>query len=61
VTISDDGVGFEDGRESGNGMTTMRERAEELGGSLTVASVERGVRVESSLPTRVAPARTAAP
>ena len=61
VTISDDGVGFDDGRESGNGMATMRERAEELGGSLTVASGERGVRVESSLPTRVAPARMGAP
>jgi len=60
VAINDDGVGFDDGQESGNGMATMRERAEELGGSLTV-SVHRGARVQASLPTRVTPARTVSP
>lgn len=60
VTVDDDGLGFEDRMEPGNGMATMRERAEELGGSFLVTS-DRGVHVEVSLPARVAPARTATP
>ncbi|MEP7021740.1 MAG: histidine kinase [Pseudonocardiales bacterium] len=56
VTIVDDGSGLgEDGHE-GNGLATMRERAEELGGSLSVADTHHGVRVEARLPVGVATA-----
>jgi signal transduction histidine kinase len=36
IDVTDDGVGFADGRGAGVGMTSMRERCAELGGSLTV-------------------------
>ena len=39
VEITDDGVGISGGRVAGVGLSSMRERAEELGGTLTV---ERG-------------------
>jgi signal transduction histidine kinase len=42
VWISDDGVGIEPTVEPGVGLTSMRERADELGGSLTVARPDGG-------------------
>jgi signal transduction histidine kinase len=57
LSISDDGVGFvpgfmEESQASGFGMTTMRERAEALGGSLQVVSAPgRGTTVEVKIPT----------
>jgi signal transduction histidine kinase len=37
IEIADDGIGFSAGRDEGVGLHSMRERAAELGGSLTVA------------------------
>lgn len=43
MDIADDGLGFEPSKnKNGFGMTTMRERAEELGGTLTIES-EQGI------------------
>jgi signal transduction histidine kinase len=53
-TIADDGVGFATGEERKSvGLAAMRERAERLGGSLTVASEPgRGTTVHCTLPMR---------
>lgn len=53
-TIADDGVGFEIGEERKSvGLAAMRERAEKLGGSLTVASKPgEGTTVHCVLPMR---------
>ena len=56
VTIVDDGSGLGEDRHEGNGLATMRERAEELGGSLSVADTHPGVRVEAQLPVGAATA-----
>jgi signal transduction histidine kinase len=51
LLISDDGVGLPPLREAGLGQTSMRERAEELGGTCTVVADEgRGTRVTALLP-----------
>ena len=51
VEISDDGVGVNSQRNTGVGTHSMRERAEELGGSLTItAQPEGGTRVTAILP-----------
>lgn len=51
VGISDDGCGIEANRGSGIGLHSMRERAEELGGSFGVeSSPEDGTTVRASLP-----------
>ncbi len=42
VEVDDDGVGFADGRGAGVGMTSMRERCSELGGSLSVERTADG-------------------
>ncbi|MGW2314870.1 sensor histidine kinase, partial [Actinomadura luteofluorescens] len=42
VTVDDDGVGLPDQVRSGIGMSSMRERAAELGGSCTVGPGARG-------------------
>jgi signal transduction histidine kinase len=42
VEIEDDGVGLRNGRPDGVGLTAMRERAVELGGSLHVCRREQG-------------------
>ncbi len=52
VEVTDDGTGLLDTAGTGNGLATMRERAEELGGSLTVTATRRGVQVTARLPTR---------
>ncbi|MEM6783888.1 MAG: two-component regulator propeller domain-containing protein [Bacteroidota bacterium] len=56
LTVEDDGVGFASGRRFGNGLGNMRERAEEVGATLTVES-EPGagtrVRLEAPLPVEV--------
>jgi signal transduction histidine kinase len=51
VVVEDDGHGM-NGPARGNGLTTMRERAEELGGAFAIAATPRGVRVSASLPAR---------
>jgi signal transduction histidine kinase len=51
VEISDDGTGFAAERRVGVGLVSMRERAEELGGSCVITSAPgRGVRVLATLP-----------
>ena len=65
LMVSDNGCGFEDGgalTDAGShyGLTTMRERAEELGGTLTISTaVGRGTSVEAVIP--LASANGAAP
>ena len=52
LEISDDGVGMAEGRRAGVGMSSMRERAEELGGTLRIerAGSEGGTLVLARLP-----------
>jgi signal transduction histidine kinase len=51
LSISDDGVGLPPEIESGLGLPSMRERAQEIGGSLTVQSNEsRGTRITARFP-----------
>jgi signal transduction histidine kinase len=58
VAVADDGVGFDPaalGRAGFPrfGLATMRERAEAIGGSLTIASeAGRGTRVTIQIPTK---------
>lgn len=55
LEVSDNGVGFETTmlREGGIGLASMRERAESLGGELTIVSTPgEGTRVTVRLPTR---------
>ncbi|MBX6391464.1 MAG: sensor histidine kinase [Frankia sp.] len=56
VEVRDDGRGGAAERSGGNGLRTMRERAEEIGGSLTVSAGDdgRGTRIIASLPWRPA-------
>jgi signal transduction histidine kinase len=54
VVVCDDGTGRVDGSPSGHGLATMRERAEELGGSLSIGAADPGLRVTAVLPTRPA-------
>ena len=42
VEVADDGIGFAAGRGAGVGMTSMRERCAELGGSFTVGRTPGG-------------------
>jgi len=50
VEITDDGIGL-NGRGQGLGLLSMRERAEELGGRITVSSLPKGgTRVWARLP-----------
>ena len=50
VRVRDNGRGLTPGHKLGLGLTGMRERILALGGSLTVASGERGVTVEALIP-----------
>ena len=52
LEVADDGVGMPERRRAGVGMSSMRERAEELGGTLTIESPgpEGGTRVLARLP-----------
>jgi signal transduction histidine kinase len=50
LQICDDGVGAAAPRDGGVGLQSMRERAEELGGSLVVDGSGRGTLVTARLP-----------
>jgi len=51
LVVEDDGAGLAENYRTGVGLSSMRERAEELGGSLRIRSeMGRGVRMEISLP-----------
>ncbi len=46
ITISDDGIGFDDKRPSGNGMTSMKHRAERIKANMTIQShLEKGTNI----------------
>lgn len=54
LRVADDGRGFADGGSAGVGLSSMRERAEELGGSLEVTSMPgQGTTVTALLPLGV--------
>jgi signal transduction histidine kinase len=54
LEVTDDGVGMAEGRRAGVGLSSMRERAEELGGTLVVEpGSEGGTRVLARLPVPV--------
>jgi len=60
VTVTDDGRGPPADARAGVGLTSMRERAEELGGTLRVeAAPGSGTRVAASLPCRLPAAEVA--
>lgn len=50
VEVSDDGIGLPPVHRPGIGLHSMRERAEELGGSLDVKNLAKGIRVMARLP-----------
>jgi signal transduction histidine kinase len=51
ITITDDGRGFAQEREFGNGLRNMRQRAADIGGELTVQGTEgQGTRVKLTIP-----------
>ena len=52
--VTDDGVGFDPNQKHGGfGLTSMQERTNALGGSLTVESVlDQGTRITLSVPVR---------
>src|SRR5689334_10559851 len=56
ITVIDDGTGLSASNRHGNGLAIMRERAEELGGTVTITDATPGVNVEAHLPA-AAPAQ----
>ena len=50
VTVDDDGHGLATEHAKGNGLYIMRERAEEIGGTIVVSDALPGVRVRARLP-----------
>jgi signal transduction histidine kinase len=57
VEVTDDGTGLLAAAHHGHGLAIMRERAEELGGTVTVQDGSPGVRVQARLPAVTAPAQ----
>jgi signal transduction histidine kinase len=56
VTVTDDGRGFpETPASTGTGVLSMRERADELGGRLTISPLPQGTQVRAVLPLQVRP------
>lgn len=54
LVVEDDGIGLPAGYRAGVGLASMRERAEELGGTFRIRSqAGRGVRIEVSLPINI--------
>jgi signal transduction histidine kinase len=60
IAVTDDGSGLPAAIRQGNGLAIMRERAEELGGTLTIADAVPGVSVQARRPA-AAPAPAATP
>lgn len=50
MEIADDGRGFDPARASGVGLSSMRHRAETLGGTLEVTTGATGTSVVATLP-----------
>ena len=57
IAITDDGAGLRPPDHHGHGLAIMRERAEELGGTVTVTDASPGVTVRARLPAATGPAR----
>jgi two-component system NarL family sensor kinase len=57
VEVTDDGTGLVASGHHGHGLAIMRERAEELGGTVTVKDGSPGVTVQARLPAVTAPAQ----
>ena len=57
IEVSDDGAGLVASGLPGHGLAIMRERAEELGGTVTVRDGSPGVTVQARLPAVTAPAQ----
>jgi signal transduction histidine kinase len=57
VEVTDDGTGLLAAAQPGHGLAIMRERAEELGGTVTVRDGSPGVWVQARLPALAAPAQ----
>jgi signal transduction histidine kinase len=57
ITVIDDGTGLATSGQHGNGLAIMRERAEELGGTVTITDATPGVKVEAHLPAATRPAQ----
>jgi signal transduction histidine kinase len=55
VEVTDDGTGILTKGHHGHGLAIMRERAEELGGTVTVRDGSSGVTVQARLPAVTAP------
>ena len=55
VQVTDDGAGLVASSQPGHGLAIMRERAEELGGTVTVRDGSPGVTVQARLPAVTAP------
>jgi signal transduction histidine kinase len=56
VEVTDDGTGLAAAAHHGHGLAIMRERAEELGGTVTIRNRSPGVTVQARLPAVTAPA-----
>jgi signal transduction histidine kinase len=56
ITVTDDGAGLRTAGSPGHGLAIMRERAGELGGSVTITDRSPGVMVQARLPAVTAPA-----
>jgi signal transduction histidine kinase len=57
ITVIDDGTGLAANGQHGNGLAIMRERAEELGGTVTITDATPGVKVDAHLPAAARPAQ----
>jgi signal transduction histidine kinase len=57
IAVTDDGAGLRPPDHHGHGLVIMRERAEELGGTVTVTDASPGVTVKARLPAATGPAR----
>jgi signal transduction histidine kinase len=57
VTVTDDGTGLAAAGQPGHGLAIMRERAEELGGTVTVRDGSPGVTIAARLPAVTTPAQ----
>ena len=57
VEVTDDGTGLAASGQPGHGLAIMRERAEELGGTVTVRDGSPGVTIQARLPAVTAPAQ----
>ena len=53
LEVVDDGGGFMPGAQHGVGLSSMRERAEALGGTLTIAAADPGTRVTARIPLAI--------